>query len=1111
MSKRQSLERILVQAGEREREYDWVGAVESYKKALGLVSEQDFSQMGETYERLGYAFYRAARQAESVSEFRTGCNRAVESYEKAREFYGRLSEPGKTPRMLRGKAMIAYLGYWLASEAPEKKRLIDECWRLTKEALNVFRETGETWEYGKTYNQLSTSTILRCFLQWDFQGRKKTTKEAAEYGEQAIRFLSTSWDPCELARTYVKTASVLQQFGFCFLDPDERKRPYQKALGYWLKANELSEETALIELLNSAGMAAVENSTWGWGTEKTVTNFRRALECGRKTKDRFIVGWALDWLDFHTVFMAEVSEDPDEALKLYKKALQYAEDAKQQYCQISFKSPLWGAFWVEDPYAWYYWVLATYETNLRKRRNLLEKAEKAASEQLKRSEDSGYPEVKMYAHHYFARILFSLAKIETNSVEKKGLLEKALEHRNENIRILKEFLPFYYWKRGRMQTFLADIKSELVDLAKDFETKKNTLQEALLHKENSLKLGLKYLAFWKGKGAAPSLFADLGGWQYGYGSLLNRLYEFTNNSEHLRKAIETFEDAAESFQKVDLMSNMAECHWKAAQAYDTLGKHLKAAEKFDLASNNYEGAAEKISQLKDFYQDHALYMQAWSEIEKARHCHKRQDYGIAKEHFEKAANIHKSLKQWSYLGPNYSAWALVEHAEDLSRKERSEEALQAFEQAAKLFTETKKSLQTNLSKIESPEEKEMATHMVNATDFRHEYCRARIALEEAKILDKKGDHTASSEKYGSAVETFEKIAQALGSKPEQKEIKYITSLSRAWQKMTRAEAETSPTLYMEASKFFEEAKELSPNEKAKTLALGHSRFCRALEAGTKFADTRDTAMHATALQHLESAANYYVKAGFQNASEYAKATGLLFDAYVFMDNAAKENDPEKKAKLYMMAERVLQVAADSYMKAGHSGKMGQVLRILERVKQKRELAISLTEVLYAPPIVSTTAFPTPTPTSEKAVGLEKFEHADVRANIITRQKDLKVGENLDLEIELVNAGKGPALLVKVEELIPEGFELIEKPEVYRVEDHYLNMKGRRLDPLRAEEVKMVLRPLNKGVFPLKPRILYIDETGKYKSHEPEPVTITVKELGIKGWLRGPGLSQLGRN
>ncbi len=48
-----------------------------------------------------------------------------------------------------------------------------------------------------------------------------------------------------------------------------------------------------------------------------------------------------------------------------------------------------------------------------------------------------------------------------------------------------------------------------------------------------------------------------------------------------------------------------------------------------------------------------------------------------------------------------------------------------------------------------------------------------------------------------------------------------------------------------------------------------------------------------------------------------------------------------------------------------------------------------------------------------------------------------------------------------------------------------------------------MKPLAKGTFELKPRILYLDESGKYKSHEPEPVSITVQELGIRGWLRGP--------
>lgn len=125
-----------------------------------------------------------------------------------------------------------------------------------------------------------------------------------------------------------------------------------------------------------------------------------------------------------------------------------------------------------------------------------------------------------------------------------------------------------------------------------------------------------------------------------------------------------------------------------------------------------------------------------------------------------------------------------------------------------------------------------------------------------------------------------------------------------------------------------------------------------------------------------------------------------------------------------------------------------------------------------------------------------------QASIIAGRKNLKVGEDLTFEIELVNAGRGSAQLIKLEEVVPEGFELTEKPDAYRFEETYLNLKGKRLDPLKTEEMRLVLKPRIKGHFTLKPRILYLDENGKYKSHEPDPLEITVKELGLSGWVKG---------
>jgi hypothetical protein len=1093
------LEEILHQAEQLEKEYEWLKAAESYEKALKLLLENDFSRKAETHERLGYAFYRAAFQAEDNNEFRQRLRQAIADYEKAKEHYQRLNDTKKTGIVFRCDAMIAYIGYWLALEASEKKRLVDECWTLTKASLRALSELELAQESGKTYNRLSPSALFGYCLEWNYQARKGIMKDTIEHGEAAIHFLARTDDKDELARAYAKTSFCLSLWAYYFVDWDERDSFVRRAQDYWSKAKETCEDSAGPEMLFPA--ACAHDWLWGQGSEEALTSVNTALENCRRARDRFLIGTALDWLAYHTGWKVFSIDDPDEFAEVRRKVIEYAEEAKRQYSTISFISPRADAFWIEAIYAQGDLFGIRFETDPQKKRGLYERGLDAVKDVQKRAESSGYQYAVWGLHGCLWWLTWSLAGIETNYEQKKRLLEESLQYGEEALRLSEQIEPLGYWDRGVNHQWVASIKWDSAWLAEDSEVKRKMLEEAVAERENALKLMAREIEYQPQKRVA--LLGAFGWWHYQLGRWLSRLYELTHNKEHLEKAVRVFNEAVESYQKIKSTSRVAECYWKVAQAYDGLSEHLKSAESFSLASSSFGSAVEKVPQLKKFYEQHAVYMQAWSEIEKARHNHERQEYGLAKEHFEKAAELHELLKRWSYLEPNYSAWARVENGEELSGSEQCEEAIKVFEKASKLFSETKKALQAQLGKIEDVDEKQMVTGMIEASDIRQEYCEGRVALEEAKLLDKKGDHFASSRKYDSAAETFEKIGQTLDSEQERKEFTYITSLSRAWQKMMLGDARASPELYLEASTLFEQASKESNTETAGFLALGHSRFCRALEAGTKYADTRDTAMHTAAVRNLESAATYYAKAGFPNASEYAKATGLLFDAYAQMDNAKEERDPEKRARLYAMAEKILQTSAGAYMKAEHPEKSEQVQTLLEKVKEERQLAISLTEVLHAPTIVSTTtAFTTPAPTKEEAVGLERFEHADMQANIIARQKELKVGEDLDLEIELVNAGKGPALLIKVTEIIPEGFDLAQKPEAYRVEDSYLNMKGKRLDPLKTEDVKLVLKPKVQGVFPLKPKIMYLDENGKYKTHEPEPVTITVKELGIKGWIKG---------
>jgi len=1098
-----SIDEVFSQASRKEKEHDWLGAVEIYRKGLGSISTQDFLKLGELQERLGYAFRRAAMQADEVNEFNDRMKEAAASYDKAREAYNSISQDAPTlqAKVLRCEAAIAYVDHWLAIDSSEKKKLLDECWKLATASMNASEKAEEGVEYAKTFTQLSDTAVFLFTREPDFKSREKVMEAAVEFGRKTIRYLSASGDSSELTKAYARTVVFLGVFSYYFRDIDEREKYRLEGLSYWSKAKELSEEVAMAESIYPVFGGQVFFGLEG--SDEAFDNCKKALDYGRKCNDKFIIGCALDWLVYHTAWKVEGTDDPAEKDRAKERVLKYAEESLCELSKVRFVSPRGDFAWAKSVEIMRIVWQRDVETDLKKKRILDEEAFQWGLRNQKLYEESGYPEIMMNWYAGGASIRQRQAGFEEDRADKKRGLEEALVYINKAKEIAERLEPFLYWNIGIGRSSLGNIEYALAEVTEDPEKKKTLLETAVADKQKAIELCLRELTYMNKRGSGTSLFATVGALQYGYAKALVRLSELTGDKERLKKAGQSYDASTESYQKLSLVSRIAENCWRRAQVFDKLGEQLTASQDFECAARSYSSALEKFPQLKAFYNDHALYMQAWSEIEKARFHHQKQEYKIAKEHFEKAADLHKSIKRLNYLAPNYSAWAKLDDAEELSRKENSEEALQAFEAASLLFEETRKSLENQLPVIEEDEEKEMATDMLKATGLRHQYCAARVAVEEAKIFDKKGDHFSSSEKYSSAAEILGGIQEAVETEREKKEFNLIATLSQAWAKMTLAEAEESPGLYAEASQLFEKAKELSPNEKTKILALGHSRFCRALEAGMGFSDTGDEKLHEAAVAQLESAAKYYVKAGYQSASEYAKATELLLNAYSTINSAKKEVDPERKTKLFAMAEKILQTSAGSFMKAEHPEKREQVLRLLDKVREERELAMSLSEVLHTPAVVSTTtAFGTPTPNHENAVGLEKFENANIQANIITRQRQLKIGENLELEIELVNAGKGAALLIKITELIPKGFELAEKPEIYRVEDSYLNMKGKRVDPLKTEEVRLVLKPKVQGEFSLKPTVLYLDENGQYKSHQPEPISLTVTELGIKGWLKG---------
>ena len=1085
------MEEVSRKALALEEKYEWARAMGLYEQALDLIGKGDFSKRGETQERIGYCLYRGAFQAETQGEFKRRMLEAVAVYEKAAAEYENV-EPA---RALYCQAMALYAKSWTHVEASQKKNALEECGRLLREAMKAFEAAEDHLNYGKTCNGLQLCLWDKRLLEWDWASVKAGLEEATLHGRNAVSTFANIGDERELAWAYILAG--LNSFAARVLGEDQMEALGQTALSYAEKALKISKKVGDGYLIAwSSWLAGATQFGVTGNLELSLTYCEEGLQQAKQIKDSFLIGWILWGLAIVTSWTLNLEEDPDKIREGYEKVTQYAEDGRHHLLLVSRYD------WLADLYSWYiesyYFLALDVETEPDARHNLLERAIEVGQDGLEYADQSGVPNIAT-VHHSLSKALYSRSKMETQAAEKRRLLEQAVVNREKAIKINEQAeSPFYCWNRGVFQNYAALIKAELATIEADKEAKKSLLEEAVSHMERCIELCTKWTTVYP---HAP-LFAVLGWYSDWFGGILNQLYALTGEEEVLRKAIKVYEDTSETYRKAELPSRVAEAQWQVARLSDGLGEHTKSERNFQSASENYKLAAQKIPQLKEFYMDHALYMQAWSEIEKAKHHHTKSRYGQAKEYYEKAAGLHQSTEHWNYLSSNYLAWAELEEAEDLSRREQGEEATQAFKEAADMFCNAKNAIKTQLKDIQDRDEKDMAADLVKASDLRHDYCEGRIALEEAKILDRQGDHMESSKRYGTAAEMLQEIGKA-GSKQTRRELQPIVFLCQAWQKMMMAEAKASPTMYGEAAELFEKAKEHTLDQPTSLLALANSSFCNALQAGTEFESTGEMAAYLTAKKQVEAASKYYLKAGFKDASEYARATFRLFDAYMYMNKAQTEIDPRKKAQYYQMAEKVLQAAAGSYVKAKHSEKSEEVRRLLRSVQEERQLAVSLSEVLHVPMIASTTgSFATPAPTREQAVGLERFEHADIQANLILKVTEVKVGQDVDLEIELVNTGKAPALMMKVQDVIPKEFEIRKAPGTYRFEGSHLNMKGRKLAPLKTEEIRLVLRPANKGTYTLKPRVMYVDETGKYRSHEPEPVTIIVKELGIKGWIKG---------
>jgi len=1079
-----NLKSLIKKAKEQEKKYQWLESADSYKEASSLL-QQDNKKASELHERIGYCSLRAAFQAETNKQFRNRLKQSADAYQKTISLLQKIKTEDKEAKINHAKAMIAYVNARLTPDIAKRRKFLAELWKLENGALELYKETCNQLAIGKTYNNLSEWLFEKQQLESTWSEIKRTMLEGIDYGEKAITALSDVGDEHELARAY-GWISRYYGLGKWFRVYDISDQTNKKMLKYHKMALELSEKTGDAYLISKANFDAGQFYSALGNMGHAIKFGNNAVKYGAITKDNKLMGSGSNWTSQSISSATRFEVDPDKQREERETALKFAQEGIHYLSIIDDFSERFIAY---NGYVTAVNFLASIETNLETKHYLLEEAVKIGRENVKAvKEETIHSSPILFTA--FTKALHGLSEIETRVDKKQRFLEEALYYREKQFEALRQVSPFDYTVYSWSYKFQASILAELAEIESG-QKKIKLLEKAVLAMENCVE------SIEKDLNDVPEKI-NIGGHglsYYFFGGILEQLYTLTKDKKLLDRAIETYKIAIKHFSNLDLKSRVAESYWQIAKLENHLGENIESANNYQIAAQTYKLAAEKHPKLKELYSNHSDYMLAWSEIEQAKHKHSREEYRQAKIHYETAGRLHEQTDDWSYLSSNYFAWSKLEQAEELSRTEKPQEAINEFQEAIELFKKTETNIKTKINTNPATEEKDLITKILKASDLRCQYCQARILMEEAKLLEREGNYLDSSRNYAKASQKFVTIVSKVDVETERKELKYIAILCQAWEKMAKAEEVTSSEYYIEAAGLFEKAKEHCFTKKASLWALGNSSFCKGLAAGIRYKISMDLKENALGKRYIKDAASSYFEAGLNKASEYAKATLRLFDAHVFMNQAESEVDPNKKAKQYQMAENLLQIAAGSFVKAKQPEKKAQVQNILANVKEEKSLAVSLSQVMQAPTIASSTmSFSAPTPTTETSVGLKSFEHANVQANLVSTLNEVKVGESFCLSVEFVNAGREPALLMRVEDFVPTSFVVVKKPEIYRIEKTTLNMKGKQLAPLKLVEVKLTLQPSKKGEFRLNPKVHYFDELGQNKSLQLKTLEIKVEEV-----------------
>lgn len=1073
------MEDSIVEASDKASKYEWAKSAEIYRRILEKIDRQkDSVHAADVSDIIGKSYFKAAFQSHTREDFQQTMTLSEKAYSEASGLY---EASGLEALAKRAEAGALFSGFWILDGSEEKRAVLEKSVGLAQEALQIFEVHGDRQNIAETLLDLLVYREKAVHLSIERSPLVNVFESALENAWRIIEEPDLAGDPTilgtihTLAQLYFVADYVLEQPRY-----EELERRLARLRDRIVELAEKIGTTNARALCNEALM--VLSSDLEGDVPKTLGLFEKTMPLAKTLGDRFMIGRLnviaaamARWLGLSEEYVEERHEQLRNTTRLAQEAID-----NFQPCQP-------GA-WLKRAYglrvdASNYLALIV-ETDIDKKRSVLREAIDSTR---KAMTYEGHSFVTGMGHQ-LSRAMYLLATMNVGPEEATRLLKEALSIREDTVRTLERLSP-HSFSRGMALNYLALIKAELSKIEVDPSKKLSLLRDASADMEQCVKLCATLTGITPG---LPGQVRAQAQYTESQGDILQQLYNETLETSLGREAIHAYQQTISHLSKSSSLGPIPPVRWKIAQTHDSLREYKEASESFRQAASEYRLAGGKLPRLAPTFEEFAVYMEAWVLIEEARLKHDQELYAPAAENYASAANMLAPTKSWSHLSKHYSACSFLEIGEALSRQEGQLAAIESFKAAQVAFDKAKNALEAKLRGDPSSQAKELKDWL-DITQGRLKYSLGRTQLEEAKVLDAKGEAEASSNKYRTASETFGSLVARAHDEQTRRELEALRLVCAGWSKMKAAEEKASPELYSEAADSFMRVERAAIGKRSRLAALANASMCRALESGSIFRRTRDRELYREIKRHLETAADFYEEASNRRAADWTRATQRSFDALTYLGEAEIETDPRKKTEFYHLAEQHLGLAANLYGDAGFEYKREEALRNLKRAREEKELLLTPIEALDQNAAFTEATFTPASLTSDQAGSIERFEAANVVGNASLEKDELSIGSEFTLELEMANVGKAPAMLIKLENIIPEGLELDMKKITHQVEDHHIEMRGRRLEYLKTHEVKLPLEARRKGAYVLRPRLLYVDEKGVYRSYEFEPTHVNVTE------------------